>query len=272
MKNFSITPKAMIASLWNNYDLLIALIKREVVSRYRGSFLGILWSFFNPVFMLTVYTFVFSFVFKARWGGSGDSKSEFALLLFAGMIVFSLFSECVNRAPSLIIGNVNYVKKVVFPLEVLPMVLIGSAGFHLLISFTVWFIFYIVFFGIPHLTVLWLPFVIFPLVLFVVGISWILSALGVYLRDVGQIVGVLTSALLFLSPIFYPVSALPEKFQIFLKINPLTLIIEQCRKVIYWGDSPDFYFLGISFLGGFLMAWLGFVFFQKTRKGFADVL
>jgi lipopolysaccharide transport system permease protein len=126
MQDFSVAPTEIARSLWRNRSLVRSLVQREVVGRYRGSFLGILWSFFNPVFMLLVYTFVFSVVFKARWGTASDSKTEFALVLFAGLLVFNVFAECFNRAPTLILSNVNYVKKVVFPLEILPWVTLGS--------------------------------------------------------------------------------------------------------------------------------------------------
>ena len=272
MQNFSISPNEMVASLWRNRSLAIALTKREVIGRYRGSFMGILWSFFNPVFMLAVYTFVFSVVFKARWGGGSDSKTEFALILFAGMIVFSFFSECANRAPGLILSNVNYVKKVVFPLEILPAVTIGAAAFHLLISVVVWLVFYAIFFGVPHPTLLLLPLILLPLALLTLGVSWILASLGVYLRDVGQIVGVVITALMFLSPIFYPATALPSDYQILLHLTPLTPVIEQTRQALVWGNVPDFEFWGLSMIAGAAVAWLGFAWFQKTRKGFADVL
>lgn len=272
MRDFSASPREIAASLWRNRGLAVALTKREVVGRYRGSFMGILWSFFNPVFMLAVYTFVFSVVFKARWSGGSESRTEFALVLFAGMIVFGLFSECVNRAPGLILSNVNYVKKVVFPLEILPFVSLGAAAFHLLVSVAVWLIFYIVFFGVPHPTILLLPIVLLPLILFTLGVSWMLASLGVYLRDVGQIVGVFTTALLFLSPIFYPVTALPVEYQTLLHLNPLTPVIEQTRQVLVWGKLPDLGFWAAAMAAGAAVAWLGFVWFQKTRKGFADVL
>jgi lipopolysaccharide transport system permease protein len=272
MQNFSASPQEMVASLWRNRGLAFALIKREVVGRYRGSFLGILWSFFNPVFMLAVYTLVFSVVFKARWSGGSESKSEFALILFAGMIVFSLFSECVNRAPALILSNINYVKRVVFPLEILPFVALGTAMFHLLVSLLVWLVFYLIFFGAPHPTFLLLPYILLPLALFTLGVSWILASLGVYLRDVGQIVGVITTALMFLSPIFYPVTALPEEYRPLLLLNPLTPVIEQTRQALVWGNLPDTKFWGLSLVTSVTIVWLGFAWFQKTRKGFADVL
>jgi len=272
MQNFSISPKEMVASLWRNRSLIKALAQREVVGRYRGSVLGILWSFFNPVFMLLVYTFVFSVIFKSRWSGGSDSKTEFALVLFAGLIVFNLFAECFNRAPGLILANVNYVKKVVFPLEILPIVAVGSALFHAVISLGVWLIAYLILFGVPHITVLLLPLVVLPLLLLIMGVSWMLASLGVYLRDVSQFIGILTTALMFLSPIFYPASALPEEYRHLLLLNPLTPAIEQARDVLFWGKVPDMTILSIYLVGATLVAWLGFVWFQKTRKGFADVL
>jgi lipopolysaccharide transport system permease protein len=272
MQNFSCSPREMIATMWRNRSLIAALTKREVIGRYRGSMLGILWSFFNPVFMLIVYTFVFSVVFKARWSGGSDSKTEFALILFSGLIVYSLFAECVNRAPGLILGNVNYVKKVVFPLEILPVIAMLAALFQLLISLVVWLIFYIIFFGIPHPLIVLLPLVLLPLVLLTIGMSWALASFGVYLRDISQIVGVLTTALMFLSPIFYPISALPAEFQTLMHLNPLTLVIESTRDVLVWGKLPDIRLWLIQLGASSFIAWLGFVWFQKTRKGFADVL
>lgn len=262
----------MIAGFWRNRSLILALSRREVVGRYRGSFLGIFWSFFHPLFMLAVFTFVFSVVFQARWGGGSGSKTEFALVLFAGLIVFNLFAECINRAPGLILSNVNYVKKVVFPLEILPWVALGSAMFHAVISLGVWLIAYAFLFGLPHVTSLLLPLIFFPLVLLVMGLSWILASLGVYLRDVSQFVGILTTVLMFLSPIFYPASALPEAYRSFLLMNPLMPAIEQTRDVLFWGRIPDMSFWGAYFLAAACIAWLGFAWFQKTRKGFADVL
>ena len=271
-KNFSVAPQEMGASLWRHRSLLNALVHREVVGRYRGSVMGILWSFFNPVFMLAVYTFVFSVVFKARWNAGSDSKTEFALVLFAGLIVFNLFSECVNRAPTLILSNVNYVKKVVFPLELLPVVVVGSALFHALISIGVWLIAYAVFFGVQHLSVFLIPLVMLPLLLMTLGVSWMLASLGVYLRDVSQFIGVTVTVLMFLSPIFYPISALPQEYRQLLLLNPLTPVIEQARDVLFWGRVPYVGLWLAHLAASVLTAWAGFAWFQKTRKGFADVL
>ena len=272
MQNFSISPNEMLASLRRNRNLIKALIQREVVGRYRGATFGLLWSFFNPVFMLAIYTFVFSVVFKARWNSGSESKTEFALVLFAGLVVFNLFSECLNRAPGLILSNANYVKKVVFPLEILPWVALGTALFHALVSLLVWLLAYWILFGVPHLTVFWLPVVVLPLFLYVMGFMWLLASLGVYLRDVSQFIGTVTMVLMFLSPVFYPITALPEEYRIYLKFNPLTQVVEQVRDVLFWGKPPDLAALALSLLCGGAVACAGFAWFQKTRKGFADVL
>ena len=272
MQKFSTSPHEMLNSLWRNRNLISVSIKRDIAGRYRGSFMGILWSFLTPLFMLTVYTFVFSFIFKARWGTSSDSKTEFALILFSGLMVFSLFSECVNRAPSLITGNPNYVKKVIFPLEILPWINIGSALFHFSISLVVWMIVFSYLFGAPKVTTLYLPIVLLPLVFFTMGICWALASLGVYIRDTSQLIGIITSTLMFLSPIFYPVTAIPENYRFLLYINPLTTVIESIRDVLFWGHAPDFKIIGAYTLASVAIAWLGFFWFQKTRKGFADVL
>jgi lipopolysaccharide transport system permease protein len=262
----------MLASLWRHRELIKAAAKREVLGRYRGSAMGLLWSFFNPALMLAVYTFVFSEVFKARWSVGSESKAEFALLLFAGLMVFNLFAECINRAPGIILSNVNYVKKVVFPLEILPFVGLLSSLFHSAISLGVWLLAYLLLFGIPHPTALYLPLILLPLVLFIMGVSWVLASLGVFLRDVNQIIGVITTTLMFLSPIFYPTTSLPEAYRHLLYLNPLTPIIEQARVVLYFGMRPDLVMLAVYWAAASIFAWLGFAWFQKTRKGFADVL
>jgi lipopolysaccharide transport system permease protein len=272
MQRFSASPLEMVASLWRHRDLITMMVRREVLGRYRGSLLGILWSFFNPVLMLAVYTFVFSVVFRARWNAGSESKTEFALVLFVGLIVFNLFADCVNRSPGVILANVNYVKKVVFPLEILPWVTLGAAIFHALISLLVWLVAYAVLVGAPHASALLLPVALIPLVLLTMGLSWALASLGVYLRDVSQFIGVMTTVLLFLSPVFYPASALPADYRHLLLLNPLTPAIEQARDLLFWGKPLDAGLLLTYCLASGVMAWLGFVWFQKTRRGFSDVL
>ena len=273
MKTYSASPIALATSLWKNRGLIRDLARRDAVGRYKGSFLGIIWSLITPLFMLGIYTFVFSHIFKSRWGnGSSDSQTEFAITLFAGLIVFNIFSECITRAPTTIIANANFVKKVVFPLEILPCVNLLSALFHVFISTIVLLGFELVSNGHLPITALFAPIVFLPLVLFILGVSWLLAATGVYLRDIGQTIGILTSGLLFISPIFFPTSALPEKWQLLAHLNPLTFPIEQTRRVLVWGMGIEWGEWGLYTSAASLITWAGFAWFQKTRQGFADVL
>lgn len=262
----------LFLSAYNHYPLILQMVKREVIGRYRGSFLGLLWSFVNPVLMLTVYTFVFGFVFKARWGQGDPDKYEFALVLFAGLILFNLFSECIGRAPGLILANINYVKKVVFPLEILPWVALGSALFHSSISLCVLLTFLALIGHDFFWTMLYLPIVLLPFLLLIMGLSWLLASIGVFIRDVGQLIGMALTVLMFMSPIFYPLSALPESIRPYLLLNPLTFVVEQVRNILLWGLQPDWRYLAVYSLVSLVVAWLGLLFFSKTRKGFADVL
>lgn len=246
---------------------------REVMGRYRGSVLGLTWSFVTPILMLLIYTFVFSVVFGARWGtGHGEGRAEFAIVLFIGLMLYSLFADCVNRAPTLVTGNVNFVKRVIFPLELLPVVTLGSVLFHMLVSLAIWLVAAALVLHVLPWTCLLVPLVLMPLAIGTLGISWILASLGVFIRDIGQTVGIVTAALMFLSPIFFPLDALPEKFRLLVLVNPLTFPIEQAREVLIWGRQPDWWGLLLYWIGALAVAQLGLWWFQKTRKGFADVL
>lgn len=252
------------------------MIKREVIGRYRGSFLGLLWTFVNPILMLAIYTFVFGVVFKIRLDPQNtdiyDDKFAFALLLFTGLILFNLFSECLSRSPGLVLANVNYVKKVIFPLEILPLVSLGSALFHAGISFLVLVTFMLVIDHPIHWTLICLPIIVLPLLLLILGLSWMLASIGVYVRDIGQFIGLILTMLLFLSPIFYPASALPESVRDYLFLNPLSFVIEQARAVTLYGQLPDWRGLVIYYILAAIVSWAGLMWFMKTRKGFADVL
>lgn len=273
MQRFSTSPRSMIAAFWNHQNLTKALIKRAVLARYQGSVLGILWSLLTPILMLSVYTFIFSVVFKARWGSSvEETKAQFAVILFVGMVVHGFIAETLNSAPGLILGHVNYVKKVIFPLEILSVVSIGTTLFHTLISLIVLFAATLLFNHELHATAFFVPVLLLPLVVLGLGLSWILASLGVYIRDISQTVSLSTTLLLFLSPVFFPVSALPEKYQAYALANPLTFIIEQCRGALIWGQTPDWSGFVIYFAIALVFAWGGYAWFQKTRRGFSDVL
>jgi lipopolysaccharide transport system permease protein len=252
--------------------LLWQFARRDVLARYRGSLLGLGWSLLTPLLMLGVYTFVFRTVFRARWPEGDDGGLAFALQVYAGLIVFNLFAEMANRAPRLVLEQPNLVKKVVFPLEILPWVTLLAGLFHLAVNVAVLLV--AIFFaqGALPASLIALPLVILAFAPFLLGMTWLLAALGVYLRDISQMMAMLTSLLMFLSPVFYPASALPERWQPLLTVNPLTLPIEQLRRVALSGQWPDWGSLAVYALIACLCAWLGATGFRLTRKGFADVL
>lgn len=271
--NCKTTLTAITVSIWSNRQLIFQLTKREVLGRYRGSVVGIAWSVLNPLLMLAVYTFFFSVIFQARWGANPtQNNADFAIILFVGLIIHSLFTECVNRAPSLIANNVNYVKKIIFPLEILPCITLCAALFHTIISITILLIIQLVLTGSIKWTVIFFPIILFPLLLVTLGAAWFLAATGVYLRDISQITVFVTSILLFLSPVFYPLSILPPTLQTIIVFNPLALIIEQSRNVLIFGEMPHWNSFAIYTMCSICIAWLGFWIFQKTRGEFADVL
>jgi lipopolysaccharide transport system permease protein len=254
-------------------QILTQLIQREIAIRYRGSVLGVLWSFLTPLLLLAVFTFVFAVVFRARWGTGGEtSVREFALILFAGLTTFNLFSEVVGRAPIMVTSQPNLVKKVVFPLEVLPVVALGSALFQAGIAMAMLVVFQIALGTGFHATALLVPLLVVPLCLVTLGLSWFLAALGVYVRDVGQVVPPLLTALMFLNPVFYPASALPDWIRPLAVYSPLAYSVEAVRGAVIFGTVPDPVPWMVALAGGLGVAALGFAFFQKTRKGFADVL
>lgn len=265
-------PILPISGMLTHRDLLIELIKRDFIGRYRGSFLGIIWSLFNPLLMLTIYTLVFSVAFKARWGGGDESKVTFALVLFSGIIVHSLFAECLNRAPTLILGHANFVKKVVFPLEILPLMALGSALLHFIVSLSVLLLFCFSVGMRLHWGTLMIPLLMLPLLLMILGLSWLLASLGVYLRDLAQGIGMLTTIALFLAPVFYRIEALPLAFQKAIILNPITLPIVEIRDVMFWGKPINWQLWSLSLIISTLVFYIGFWWFQKTRKGFADVI
>ena len=267
------SPAEMLSSIRCNWHLAVQMSKREILGRYKGSVMGLAWSFFNPVLMLAVYTFFFSVVFKTRWGvGNTGGHVDFAVVLFVGLIVHGLFAECINRAPMLITGNSNYVKKVIFPLEIFPWIALGSALFHSAISVVVLLILQLILAGSIPWTAMFFPVILTPLIFVTLGVTWFIASIGVYVRDIGQTIGLVTSVMLFLSPVFYPASSLSPKMQLVVMFNPLTLIIEESRKVLLFGEMPNWAGLSIYFLFSLAIAWGGFWWFQKTRKGFADVL
>lgn len=253
-------------------SLTMEMTRRDVLGRYRGASFGLLWSLISPFMMLVVYTLAFGYILKARWPGTTGDTADFSMLLFMGLIVHGFFAECLVRAPALIAGNPNLVKKVVFPLDILPWTVVLSAFFHALMNTAVFAVLNLVLRGELHVEILLWPLVMIPMMFLALGAVWLLSSLSVFLRDIGQVTGVLATAMLFLSSAIIPVETLPENYQVIFRLNPLTFIIDQAREVAFWGRAPDWLGLGWYLLGALAFAYAGLAVFQKTRRGFADVL
>lgn len=268
-----LNPLAAIRNLWRHRALTLQFARREVEGRYRGSFLGLVWSFITPLVMLLIYTFVFGIVFRARWPeAQSDSLSEYAVVIFAGLICFTLFSECVTRAPSLIVAVPNYVKKVVFPLEILPVSVLGAALFHAGVSFAVLLAAQLVGGGALSWTIVLLPVVLLPLLMLTLGVSWLLASLGVFIRDIANGVSLLVQVLFFLTPIFYTPESVPAALRGILLLNPLSPVVEGVRRVVIWGEPPAWDTWALSLAVGLAAAILGYAWFMQTKKAFADVI
>lgn len=273
---YYLNPISLARHLWIHRALIAQFTRREVEGRYRGSFLGLFWSFVNPLVMLLIYTFVFGIIFKARWPQARtNSLGEFATVLFCGLIAFNTFSECINRCTGLIITVPNYVKKVVFPLEILPVSVLGSALFHMLISLSILMVANILISHTVQWTLILLPLVMLPLVFLSLGLAWFLCSLGVFVRDISYTVTLVVQMMFFLTPIVYSIDTLkgvPSNLQRIMRLNPLASIVENFRRVVLWGMMPSWVGLALwlAFTGAVMM--LGYAWFMRTKKGFADVI
>ena len=228
----------------------------------------------QPLMMLSIYTFVFTFVFKSKFGIplEEEKAGAFAIIMFCGMAVFNIFSESVLSCSTIIISNQNLVKKVIFPLELLPVAQVISTLTFGLVWFLLLFVGVVLVLQNLSWTMLLLPVMIIPLLLISCGCGFFVASLGVYLRDLPYMIGVFLQMLFFMTPIFYPVKALPEKYRLILYLNPLTEIIEQTRIIFLYGQKPNWRYIAILWIGALLLYHFGYLWFKKTKKGFADVL
>lgn len=258
--------------VWRHRLLIAQLTKREVAARYKGSVLGLLWSLVTPIVMLAVYTFVFSVVFKMRWQvGAEQSNLQFALVLFAGLIPFNLFAEVLNSSSGIVSSNPNLVKRVVFPLETLPVVRLCAVLVHNLVGLVVLLI-AVALDGSLSWTVVLLPVVMAPLLLFALGLSYYLAAIGVFVRDVAPTVALVMALLVFMTPVFYPLAGVPEAYRDWLFLNPLTPIVESVRDVVLWQRAPNWTWLAGHAVAAAFVCWTGLLFFAKGKRAYADVL
>lgn len=266
-------PVRISSSLWKHRYLIGQMVRRDLTARYRGSYLGLFWTVINPILMLTIYTFVFSIVFNARWRTGVDvPRGEFALTMYAGLIAFNLFSEVTNRAPGIVIGYPNYVKKVVFPLEILMVVITITALVTSAINMGILLVGSILILHQIPVTIVFIPLIYLPLLMLTLGLGWFLASLGVYIRDIGQVIGVVTTVLFFMTPIFYSADSVPHSFQVIMRLNPLTMIVENFRKLLIWEEMFAIRPWAIWTVLFFILFIGGYTWFMATKKGFADVL
>lgn len=266
--------RSITESLWRNRSLGWQFTKRQVELRHKGSHLGLVWSFLSPLLMLALYVVVFGYIFGGRFKAATvtETRIEYALIVFLGLAIHHFISEVMAIAPTLIIGNPNFVKKVVFPLEILPAANVGAALVHFLITLGLVFLGALLT-GVPlMLGVLWLPVLLVPLVLTAIGLALGLSALGVFWRDIIQLTQFLTLALLFASAVFYPVTQIPVAVYNFLRFNPLLLIIQEARGTAFWGHPLNFTHLAYLYAIGVIAYFFGAMLFQRLRGSFSDVL
>ena len=265
-------PVALMQHLWRHRAFIGQLTRREIEGRYRSSLLGLTWSFINPVALLLVYTFVFGVVFRQRWGVAGNGLAHYGLVLFAGLLAYGIFNECVTRASALIVSTPNYVKRVVFPLELLPVAVVGSAIFHAVISLVVLLIAYLAIGGAPQPTWLLIPLVLLPGIMLSLGLLWFLSSLGVFLRDLGYLVALAAQVLFFLTPIFYPLDAVPADLRGLARLNPLSSVVSGLRAAIFPGLDASWVDLAIAGAASVVVMQLGYAWFMRSRRAFGDVI
>ena len=269
-----LSPARLLAEMWRRRDLIRQFTARYFLTRHRGTYLGSAWALLLPLMTLAVYSFVFHYVFAVRWGQDpNESPLEFALAMFCGMVVFGVFSDSTIRSVGLILGNPNYVKKVVFPIEILPVASLGSSllsggvGMLPVLAGSALFV------GGLHWTVLLVPAVILPLLALALGVSWLLASLGVFIRDMESVVTILIGQVLFfLTPIIYRPEHVPAAIRPIIMLNPLAVVVDAVRRTTMWGELPDWKALGWCFLASLLVMQLGYAWFMKTKRGFADVL
>lgn len=264
--------KSLIHFFERYHSLLFQSIKRDVIGRYKGSYLGVLWSIVTPLLMLLVYTFVFGTIFHSKWNVNGGNKVTFALVMFSGITTFNIFAEVVTRASTIIIDNANYVKRVVYPLQLLPIIILGSSLVNASIGFVILIVGIFSLSGAVSWTVVLIPVVLIPLVLVSLGMGWLLASLGVFIRDIGQFIGISVQALIFLTPVFFPMSAVPRNLRIIYQMNPLSYVVDNVQRVAVWGHLPNWTSLVYGVCYSSVIAFIGYLWFQKTRGEFADAL
>lgn len=261
-------------SLYKGKDLLVELTKRDFQQRYKGSILGVIWALLSPLLMLAVYTFIFVAVFKLKWGAmeTNGSKMLYTMMIFAGLIPFQIFSESVNRSVSILNQSANYIKKVVIPVEILPSSIVLSTVLNSFFSVCLLTLGKVFFLDTPNWTLVFIPLLMIPITFLSLGISLLVAAFGIYLKDLVYVIGLLVNVLFYMSPIFYSTDALPENFKVFVMFNPIAPIIEQYRDVFVSGQMFSLHEYFISAFWAFVFFIIGLIIFRYLRRGFSDVI
>ncbi len=261
------------ADLWQHRDLLWQFTLRNVELRHRGSHLGLIWSFLSPLLMLAIYVLVFGYIFGGSFGIlPHETRMEYGLGIFFGLTLFQFVAEVLGGGPSIIVGNPNFVKKVVFPLEILPAAHVLGAVFHMLIGLALLMAGILLLGPGLSLNALWLPVILLPVVILMLGVGWFFSALGVFFRDVGQIMQFLTIALMFSSAVFYSAQKIPAAAWVYMRFNPVLLAIELARDATLWARPINLHHLAYLYAVSLATCYLGHATFRKMKPAFADVL
>jgi homopolymeric O-antigen transport system permease protein len=266
--------RAVWRPLWElpgRSELIISLARRELVARYKGSVLGILWALLTPVVMITIFTFIFAEIFGARFGVS-SSPWDYALYLFCGLLPWTMFQETVQQSATVIVSHANLVKRVVFPLETLPLALTLTSLINQLFGTLALLIAIVVIRHELHASLLWLPVLLIPQLILTMGAAWLTASLGVFLRDTAQGIALLMMAWMFLTPIIYPESAVPERYRPFINANPFTSLVRSYRRILLEGTAPDWPSLAYFSAWSLVLFCFGYWWFARSRRNFADVI
>ena len=272
---FRILANALAAPLlcaWQNYDLIVGFVRRDIQARFRDTVFGVFWAVAAPLVKLGVYTAIFGALIQPRWQNQVTDPHIVAFTYFSGLVFVEFFVECLNASANMVRDNTTYIKKVVFPVEILPWIAIGYATFRVFVGMTLVLIAYVGLVGLPPVDVLVIPILFFLFALIVLGLMWILSAVAVYVRDVGHFVTAFLPIMMFISPVFFPLSAVPEPAATLMLINPLSFPLEQMRAALFGAGFHAWLEGAIYAAVAILVASLGYRFFLKVRPGFADVL
>lgn len=267
-------PMRLIRALVPHRELITQFAMRDVQQKHRGSHLGLVWTGLAPLLMLAVYVLVFNTIFKARLNHSApEGPLDYAVMLYCGLMVFQIFMAPVSRAPKLIVSKMNFVKKMIFPLEILPVSVVLSSLVYSSVGLVLVLVAHFAMGGRLHAAMLLFPVVMAPAILLAVGLGWILSALGVFLRDIDDIVNTVVQRMMFLlTPLFYSIESVPEHLRVLVYLNPLSAVVDGARKTLLMGEQPNWMALGIWTAIALVVCQVGYAMFERLRRGFADVL